>query len=122
MPMASPLTTVTPAWPSTAPISWASASPCGVAARVPTTATRGALEVGSRDVGHAVEVGEGPRDPADAGSAPTGEQARVDEGPPRVVGVRSERQEPVDRPGRDVGVAPPRPVGVARLLAGRRRD
>ena len=40
-PIASPLTTVMPAPASTAPISRASASPCRVAARVPTTATRG---------------------------------------------------------------------------------
>ena len=41
MPMASPLTTVTPARASMAPRSCASARPLGVAARVPTTATRG---------------------------------------------------------------------------------
>ena len=44
MPIASPLTTVTPAPPRNAPISRASASPCGVALRVPTTATRGACK------------------------------------------------------------------------------
>ena len=44
IPIASPLTTVTPARASTAPSSYASARPCGVAARVPTTATRRRVE------------------------------------------------------------------------------